>query len=944
MDHTFAENISLYQEGDKVSSIENSYNEINPLNVIKTENEEVQDNGELASTVEFDGNNDRNLDTPPTLKIMESEINNLNDAGEQESTVIIEPVDRTFNDNLTPNEPIDHTFDEHPVEESVNRDTESVLESLNNFDEVNPLNIVKTENEVVQSAEEINDYVEQDNTVVSVANNVQDHDIEIEDQHDEVGTVDEIAESPVVSDNIVESKPRINNNNEDDEGDTSNIAENGQGNDSSAPEMAIPRSRNLYIPPVQDARTFLITGRNDGASSHFIPIFRQNSKDLSKAVEQDDVVPFAFRGEQKAETSSESQAAFKQAVNAIPNEEHRLSMQDIVTRHSTANDEIIVLDSDNEDDFNQLAKEIVLDTDATSEDPVPVKVHPSLTKILKKHQTQGISFLYKCLFGKIADISMKRHTGAEFKKWLTELDRTLDTIEVSELQTANSWATREKILKKWAKARSSVVIMSYELFKSSFKFLDPHLLTSPGPDIVVFDEAHVLNKNEKTQIFEAVRKIKTLRRISLTGTPIQNNLQEYYHMVDFVAPGILGTLKNFKKDFDEKIRAGTTKEANPNDAELMKKKALILFKQLDMVMDRQNFSVLAKILPKKTEWVIYVRLSEVQQKLYQHFVNLRKKSTNMLAQQRAFADEHTLYRIGLYPYWVKICDENEKKKNDKAKMGDWYSQILKSYKCKENDYEMGNKLVLFLQLLKWFEKLGEKTIVYTYYVEVIDVLMKLLESKAATWFSDGHPAKNSDSTWSWKRNKDFYVIQGDTPKPKRHELIQTFNDSNNKRGRLFIMSDAGSMGTNMTGATRFIVFESRHNPSTEIQAIFRAYRIGQTKLVHVYRLVAQGTMEDCIFKRQIVKQQTAARVLDNEGVSRTIQKSDIDELLRFCPAPADMDYAKQPDYAPTGDEEFDAFCLAHREMIVEVRNHDSLIAFNEEEKLAVDVCKFFNVH
>jgi hypothetical protein len=168
-------------------------------------------------------------------------------------------------------------------------------------------------------------------------------------------------------------------------------------------------------------------------------------------------------------------------------------------------------------------------------------------------------------------------------------------------------------------------------------------------------------------------------------------------------------------------------------------------------------------------------------------------------------------------------------------------------------------------------------------------------------------------------------------------LIQTFNDSNNKRGRLFIMSDAGSMGTNMTGATRFIVFESRHNPSTEIQAIFRAYRIGQTKPVHVYRLVAQGTMEDCIFKRQIVKQQTAARVLDNEGVSRTIQKSDIDELLRFCPAPADMDYAKQPDYAPTGDEEFDAFCLAHREMIVEVRNHDSLIAFNEEEKLAVDV-------
>uniref|UniRef100_A0A914PPF6 Uncharacterized protein n=1 Tax=Panagrolaimus davidi TaxID=227884 RepID=A0A914PPF6_9BILA len=89
MDHTFAENISLDQKGDTVSSVENLYNgdEINPLNAIKTENEEVQGTEELASIIESDGiHNDRNLDTPPTLKIMDSnvEINSLNDAGELE--------------------------------------------------------------------------------------------------------------------------------------------------------------------------------------------------------------------------------------------------------------------------------------------------------------------------------------------------------------------------------------------------------------------------------------------------------------------------------------------------------------------------------------------------------------------------------------------------------------------------------------------------------------------------------------------------------------------------------------------------------------------------------------------------------------------------------------------------------------------------------------------
>uniref|UniRef100_A0A914Z3S9 Helicase C-terminal domain-containing protein n=1 Tax=Panagrolaimus superbus TaxID=310955 RepID=A0A914Z3S9_9BILA len=242
---------------------------------------------------------------------------------------------------------------------------------------------------------------------------------------------------------------------------------------------------------------------------------------------------------------------------------------------------------------------------------------------------------------------------------------------------------------------------------------------------------------------------------------------------------------------------------------------------------------------------------------------------------------------------------------------------------------------MFVELLKWFERLGEKTIVFTHSLENLDILVKMLEAKAATWFSDNHCPRNAK--WGWKRDHDYFIIQGTTLQSKRHQMIQSFNDPKNKRCRLFFCSDAGSIGTNMTGGTRVIVFDSKHNPSREIQAIFRSYRIGQTKPVHVYRLIAQGTMEDWILKRQIVKQQTAARVLDNEGITRTIEKNDIDELLRFHPAPKDVDFTIQPDYAPSGDQAFDEFCMSHRDLIVEIRDHDSLIAFNEEEKLAVDV-------
>ena len=131
----------------------------------------------------------------------------------------------------------------------------------------------------------------------------------------------------------------------------------------------------------------------------------------------------------------------------------------------------------------------------------------------------------------------------------------------------------------------------------------------------------------------------------------------------------------------------------------------------------------------------------------------------------------------------------------------------------------------------------------------------MLESLNRTWFSDGHYVPPKNEGWGWQRcvfsksivsvqpvkfrDKDFYVIQGQTAAPKRHNMIQKFNDASNKRGRLFFCSDAGAIGTNMTGATRVVVFEAKHNPAVEIQAIFRAYRIGQTQPVHVYRLISQ---------------------------------------------------------------------------------------------------------
>uniref|UniRef100_A0A914Z563 Uncharacterized protein n=1 Tax=Panagrolaimus superbus TaxID=310955 RepID=A0A914Z563_9BILA len=171
-----------------------------------------------------------------------------------------------------------------------------------------------------------------------------------------------------------------------------------------------------YIPIVQDPDKFLVAGRQDGASSHYIPIFQHSQIELPQNAVQDEIVPFALRlpNDEICMVSGDSKAAFKQAVSSVVTQDHRLSMQDVVIRHNRKQNEVIVLDSDEEGDFDQTAKEFVLDTDVSSENPQPVKVHHSLTKILKKHQTEGISFLYKCLIGNLADVTKKDHTGGNY--------------------------------------------------------------------------------------------------------------------------------------------------------------------------------------------------------------------------------------------------------------------------------------------------------------------------------------------------------------------------------------------------------------------------------------------------------------------------------------------------------------------------------------------------
>lgn len=189
-------------------------------------------------------------------------------------------------------------------------------------------------------------------------------------------------------------------------------------------------------------------------------------------------------------------------------------------------------------------------------------------------------------------------------------------------------SVKDKIqqIEKWQK-NSGVLIMGYTMFRNlvdnvlqTDEITDDErkikqMLIDPGPNLVVCDEGHLI-KNDKTSLNDVLSSIRTHRKIVLTGTPLQNNLDEYFCMVDFIKPHLLGTRKEFKNRFVNPITNGQYMNSTDQDIQLMKRRSYILHKLLDGCIHRADVSILEPLLLPKYEYVVYVRLNGLQVKLY----------------------------------------------------------------------------------------------------------------------------------------------------------------------------------------------------------------------------------------------------------------------------------------------------------------------------------------
>ena len=398
--------------------------------------------------------------------------------------------------------------------------------------------------------------------------------------------------------------------------------------------------------------------------------------------------------------------------------------------------------------------------------------------------------------------------------WEKEIKRFSNNIKT--LIVSGNADQREELIKTISDY--DVVITSYDLLKrdidnyKDFKF-----------KYVIADEAQYI-KNNNTKNAKALKEINSETRFALTGTPIENSLAELWSIFDFIMPGYLYTYKKFKDEFESLI-------IKENDAESMQRLQKLV---APFVLRRIKKDVL-KELPDKTEQVMYSKMDEEQQKLYNSYMALAKVKMKQEIEANGF--EKSKFKIlSLITRLRQIC---------------CHPQLFL-----ENYTGESSKLNQCLDIIEGAIAAKHKILLFSGFTSMFDILIPELE----------------------KRGIEYSILTGQTKVDTRIEMVDEFNKDDNIK--VFLISlKAGGTGLNLTGADMVIHFDPWWNLSAQNQATDRAYRIGQRNNVQVFKLITENSIEEKIQKLQEKKQDLTDAVIKSEETF--ISKMSQEELLNL---------------------------------------------------------------
>ncbi|KAI9372750.1 SNF2 family N-terminal domain-containing protein [Aspergillus egyptiacus] len=352
----------------------------------------------------------------------------------------------------------------------------------------------------------------------------------------------------------------------------------------------------------------------------------------------------------------------------------------------------------------------------------------------------------------------------------------------------------------------------------------------------ILDEGHKI-RNPNTSITIHCKELRTPHRIILSGTPMQNNLTELWSLFDFVFPMRLGTLVNFRNQFDFPIRQGGYANASNLQVQTAAKCAETLKDAISPYLLQRFKMDVAADLPKKSEQVLFCRLTKPQRQAYLAFLGSEEMQSILRGRRQV------LYGVDILR---KICNhpdlQNHKLLHAKAN----YGSATKS-----------GKMQVVKSLLELWKETGHKTLLFAQHRIMLDILERFVRSL---------------SGFNYRR------MDGTTPIQHRQSLVDEFNSDPNLHVFL-LTTKVGGLGVNLTGADRVIIYDPDWNPSTDVQARERAWRLGQKRDVTIYRLMTAGTIEEKIYHRQIFKQFLTNKILKDPKQRQTFQLSDLHDLF-----------------------------------------------------------------
>jgi len=470
---------------------------------------------------------------------------------------------------------------------------------------------------------------------------------------------------------------------------------------------------------------------------------------------------------------------------------------------------------------------------------VPPPEH--LTPILRPYQVSGfqwLNYLHDVQWGGILADDMglgKTIQTLSFLQHLKEKNGSLVALVVCPTTLLYNWQNE---LKKFTPSLSfrihhggtrtknqlfkepvEVIITTYGTLRSDIK-----MFSEVKFDYVILDESQAI-KNPTSKVTKAACLLQATNKLCLSGTPLQNNTFDIYAQMNFLNPGMLGTVEYFKHNFSMPIDKFDEKEQKEH-----------LRKFVFPFILRRTKEQVAKDLPEKQEMVLYCEMGAAQRKIYEAYRNDYRDKLIGMVEEKGIQKSQLSILQGLMKL-RQICDspaiiKDETYPNESVKLEELTREIA--------------------------ENIGDhKALVFSQFLGMLGLIKEQLT----------------------KLGIDYEYFDGGSTIQEREKAIERFQNDSNCRV-ILISLKAGGVGLNLTAADYVYIVDPWWNPAVEQQAIDRTHRIGQTKNIFAYRMICNDTVEDKILKLQDRKRSLAKELIsDEEGFVKSLTKDDIAYLF-----------------------------------------------------------------